>query len=210
MSKKTITIGQQESIEALIAAITDALSEEFGVEPTADGAVCPFPDSGIGFYFSSQSTNIKPGIANIYGQTASFSGSTNFVSTSIYALDVYYSSKKTAVAVAFHDSSKSDSPAMAIARNTSGEYAGIILNSTSLLYIRENGSRTCAMPVTFTNGNPAFSLVRFPDYVGGAMFEEIYLILSAPTSLTPEMIIHAGNCDFVPVRSVNASLAIPI
>lgn len=211
MSQKTIAIGQAESAEALVTAVTEALSREFGVEPADDGVVCPFPGSGIGFHFSQSGSNaIKSEIVNAFKQTAAGQSSVSFVQTSIYLIDVFYSTKRKAVAVSLRDSSKAAEPDKVIALNASGECVGMAAAAGSVFSVRENETRTCAVPAVFSTGTPAFSLVRFPDYFGGAVFEEVYLVLSAPASLSAGMVIHAENADFMPVRSSTSALAIPI
>lgn len=212
MSKKTIIIEPQENIEALAAAVNEALSAEFGVEVTADGVVCPFSSSGIGFQCAANSNSVNLKITNAYGQTSGNISSISYANTSTCALDIYRSSKGTAIAAVLRLTSQTASPSGVIAVNGAGECTGMI-TSSNIVFIREseNGTpKAFSAQVVFTGNNPAFALVKFPDIYVGVLFEEIYLMLSAPTTLTPGMLIHADNRDFVPVRATTVALAIPI
>lgn len=210
---KTIIIEPQQSAEALAAAVTANLCEKFGVEANENGTVAPFSGSGIGFQAAaSGASTVILKVTNAHGQTVN-PGSVSFSNTFIYALDIYLSRGATAVAVTLRINNQSFSPAGVIAKNGFGECVGLVLTSNSVSYVRENENGTVksyAAANVYTVNNPAFSLVRFPDFISGTMFDEVYIVLSAPTTITPGMIIHAGENDFVPIRSSSTALAIPI
>lgn len=204
MSKKTIIIQPCESAAALTAAITNALAAEFEVTEKSDGRVCPFADSEVGFEAHSSSTSVMFGVKNAHGQTQNAGTTVTYATESVYALDVYRSVSGTATAVTLRTSENETLPSVVIAKNTDADCVGLVISNNTMYFIRANESQTAksyAGGKPFSNYSPAFSLVKMPDIYSGSVFGEIYIIFSAPVSITAGMVIHAGEKDFVPIST---------
>lgn len=214
MSKKTIIIQPCESMTALLAAITNALAAEFEVAEKSDGRVCPFADSEVGFDVQSAAASVTLGVKNAHGQVQKTSSSVTFAAESVYALDVYRSVSGTATAVTLRINENKILPSVVIAKNADADCVGLVLSSNTMLFIRGNESKaakSCVSVKPYSSNLPAFSLVKMPDIYSGSVFEEIYLIFSAPVNITEGMSIHAGGKDFVPISagSTYGSWAMP-
>ncbi len=211
---KTIIIDPAESSSALAASCTTALCEEFGVTPTKNGAVSPFSGTNIGFYFDSTSnTQVVLKMINAYGQSQNIS-TISFSNISPYMLEVYYSLRKTAIAVVFRMLNQIVPPSALIAKNELGGYMGMVVGG-AVTFVSEIDSRSKSMSCPLNTMNaPAFSLFRLPDIYDGTMFEEVYSFFSAPSSaaLAPGILIHTKEKDFIPIKgtSGNTTLAIPL
>lgn len=210
---KTIVIAGQETISDLANALTAALSKEFNTSPDANGIIHPFSDSTVGYKSFETSATIYLRISN--GFTEMTADSISYSKGTPYAFDVYYSRKNTAVTVALRRYDTPTLPVSVIAKNKAGKCSGIVISSSAYLtQIREDPAVSRSLPTVslMSNYAPAFSLIKYPDMYAGVMFEEVYVMFSAPTPPTPKMIIHTADMDFIPIKGVNINsyLAMPI
>lgn len=210
---KTILIEPQNTALALAEAVTNAIGEAFGVEPAEDGAVYPFEGAGIGFKgYAANQSYIGIDVTNgITSNKPAYSYFETFNAESTYAVDVLESSDRTAVFAGVRRADTARFPMAAIVQSETGEYVGFSPGLNTLTSVRriDTSVKTWAERTPATA--PAYSLVKYPDFHGGAMFKELYLMLSAPQFPAAGINIYANGKTFALLCAQNGVvLAMPV
>lgn len=197
--KKTIVVEHGETSAATAEAATKALCNEFGVLPTSDGRVIPFPGSNVGFKFYGDPSNIYFIISNGDKESDVNYYLNNGAPNSV--IEVYYSKNRTAVAVSWNKENDPHPPQALIAKNNSGAVSGLICSQYGFSFVREISPYPYISWRTVSNLNYAISLIRIPDIYDAALFGEVYGILSTPSISVTDYgaVIHTKEKDFVPI-----------
>lgn len=188
----SVQIPPQESAEALAQAAASALAT--ALEWTADGtSVWQDEDkSGLRFVFDHNASYVFPGVGNSLTKQAN--NSLTYNPNTYYFLD-YYDTGNT-VAIGLRTASGIICLPAVIAKNTSGKFKALSLYSTSVYYLADNLSAAYVCNVGYfavTHANVATSIVRYPDFWGECMFEDLYLILSCPYNATDKVFYIGGK-----------------
>lgn len=188
----SIQIPPQGSAEALAQAAASALATALGW--TADGtSVWQDEDkSGLKFVFAYSVSSVLPGIGNSLTQQAN--KPVDYKADTYYVLD-YYDTGSTAV-MGLRKVSEAICLSAVIAKNTSGKFKAFMFYSTNIYYLADNLSATYPYRMDYTaitSANAATSLVRYPDFWGECMFEDLYLILSCPYNATDKVFYIGGK-----------------
>jgi len=205
----SIQIPPQESAEALAQAAATALANALGW--TADGTSVWQDEekNGLRFVFDYNASYVFLGIGNSLTKQASNSISYN--PNTYYFLD-YYDTGNTVV-VGLRTASGVICLSAVIAKNTSGKFKALSLYSTSVYYLADDLSAAyvCNNGYTaVTHANAATSIVRYPDFWGECMFEDLYLILSCPYSATDKVFYIGGKYYRYVGASGQNGFAIPV
>ena len=188
----SIQIPPQESAEALAQAAASALATALGW--TADGtSVWQDEDkSGLRFVFDHNASYVFPGVGNSLTKQAN--NSLTYNPNTYYFLD-YYDTGNT-VAIGLRTASGIICLSAVIAKNTSGKFKALSLYSTSVYYLADDLSAAYVCNIGYiavTHANAATSIVRYPDFWGECMFEDLYLILSCPYAATDKTFYIGGK-----------------
>ena len=205
----SIQIPPQESAEALAQAAASALANALGW--TADGTSVWQDErkNGLRFVFDYNASYVYPGIGNSLTKQANNNLAYN--PNTYYFLD-YYDTGNT-VAIGLRTASGIICLPAAIAKNTSGKFKALLLYSTSVYYLADDLSAAYVCNIgnaTVTHANAATSIVRYPDFWGECMFEDLYLILSCPYSATDKVFYIGGKYYRYVGVSGTCGFAIPV
>lgn len=214
----SIQITPQESAEALAQAAASALASALGwtaaSSTTASGvsfwAVWQNEDlSGLGFVFKYSAANLLLGIGNSLTQCVN--NPLSYKADTYYMLD--YCDTGNTVAVGLREANGAICLSAIIAKNTLGKFKAFSLYSTYAYYLADDLSSTylCRMDYTaVTYANAATSIVRYPDFWGECMFEDLYLILSCPYNATDKVFYIGGKYYRYVGVSGTCGFAIPV
>lgn len=211
--KKTIIIENLHNANYLITAIQNALCQEFNTTVNENGVIAPFPGSTVGFKLDDISSTAALCIRN-----DAYSGA--YIQTGWdqrTAVDVYYSKKKTAVMVTIRNANDNSAifPKNIIAKDGGGGYVGLTISPTGSELTRilcEDSVYDIQFGDYAVNLDLALSMVKYPSFATGKMFEEVYKVISAPIELPADLLIHTdgGNFTLANIGSEKALVALPV
>lgn len=217
--KKTTIIENLRDPNLLITALQNVLCQEFNTTVNENGVIVPFPGSTVGFKIDNG--NISSTVALRISNNASEGEYIRIGWDQRTAIDVYYSKKKTAVMATIRNANDNSAffPPSIIAKDSSGVCVGLtqatINNSSGRTRILCEGG-VYYDDVYFgdyaVNPDFALSMVKYPSYATGNMFDEVYKVISAPIELPAGILIHTDDGDFAlaNIGSEKALVALPV
>lgn len=203
----TLTIPPQESTDALAEAMAQALGNALGW--TVDGTSVWQDESkdGLRFCFAVQSNYIYVGIGN--GVTTQ--SSERVIHSNNVSFCVDYVKTSNTVVIGARTAGSAIALWALIAKNAAGVYKAIHTYSNVQYWLAKDWA-TIKSFGAMSNSLPEMStsIVRCPDVFGGCMFEDLYLILSCPCTLT-DNVFFIGGKYYRRIGTYNsAGFAIPV
>ena len=209
----SIEIPPQESIEALAAAMAEALAGALGW--TKSGGDVTKPGTGMRFAFVAENYAVSLYVANANCRTSTSSSNTTggFSTSSTYYVD--YISTESSVAAGIRPAGAAIIMTNVIAENTAGENKTIEIHTATgnysiLAYLAENYSsaKTIYLPIN-TREECATSIVKMPDIFGGCMFRDLYIELSCPYQ-SSDKVYYIGGKYFRHIGLGKGGFALPV
>lgn len=209
----SIQIPPQESAEALAQAAAAALGNALGWTVSGTSVWQNEDKSGLRFLFSYNDGHIFPTVGN--SLTSCSARGVGFGVNTYYMLD-YYDTGNTIV-VGLRQAKDSICLWTLIAKNTSGKFKAFTLPYSGGAHIVYYLSNELSAPYTFridfstvTAANVSTSIVRYPDFWGECMFEDLYLVLSCPHSAADKVFYIGGKFYRYVGDSGTNGFAIPV
>lgn len=203
----TITIAPQESADDLAVTFAAALSN--ALSWTADGASVWQEKDGLRFYFSVAGSAVDVHVGNALKTTQS-GNRVSWAADAYYYLD-YYNTENT-VTMGIRTTDGAIALCCLIAKNTLGEWKAICAYSNAEFYFDSVVSAPYKWIVSsfISNANVCTSIVKQPDYWGGCMFQDLYMMTSCPYNALDKVFYINGHYYRYVGASGTYGFAIPV
>lgn len=174
----TITIAKQETAAAMVEAMASALGEALGWTVDGGSVWQSAEKTGLRFYFWYSGSIIYLAVGNENG--SSYWGNTGtiaFRTSEHYCVN--YIKSTNIIVVGANGYNAAPRLSAIIAQNADGDWKGITNGS----YYAADSLSVKSIPIAYSNAaGISTSLVKCPDFWGGCMFKELYMVLSCPST----------------------------